>query len=161
MCVGPNEKSCSAGRDKTEKQESSEQSIEWALFSWPQGGNAELWQLCYCTVVEGEWALELLIRMKTWGEIWNCSPVLEVHKKGDPNLGKASPMLLKPPSPFTCDLAVLKVPERNRFIFFWYLIFILVYLLPLLGQSELGFPHQNWVFQKERNKLILTEVYDW
>lgn len=31
---------------------------------------------------------------------------------------------------------------------------------PLLGQSELGFSHQNWVFQKEADKLILIEVHD-
>lgn len=46
-------------------------------------------------------------------KIRNCSPALEVQKEGDPNLGK-SPKLLKPPSAFTYDLAILSVLGKKK-----------------------------------------------
>ena len=67
-------------------------------------------------------------------------------------------MLLKPPSTFTCDLSV--VENNIDLSSFGTHRIVFAYLSSLLGQSELGFLYQNWVFQNGTDKLILNEVYD-
>lgn len=67
-------------------------------------------------------------------------------------------MLLKPPSTFTCDLSVVENNIDLSSFGTHHIVF--AYLSPLLGQSELGFLYQNWVFQNVTDKLILNEVYD-